>query len=187
MSEVVLLLNPIVWYQGQDLLILGVFMVNSGQSNNSIFQSGITWGYDWPSNIGLGKFSYSGHSYNGNSLFSSVSSLKQRRAVILGLLQTQYGRGGVGWRYVNVDLLTDTVGPRTESGVCRGGPCWENGRRRWKDRRRTWAVDECQSSSVGRGGGEEKKDVERQVKSLRFGESNSYPPGNLTWAGFICH
>lgn len=58
---------------------------------------------------------------------------------------TERRGGGVIWRGMN--FLRSREDPRTGSGGCRGALCSRSGRRRWRDRRCTWAEDDCQSDS----------------------------------------
>lgn len=50
----------------------------------------------------------------------------------------------IWWR---MNFLMSREDPRTGSWGCRGARCSRSGRRRWRDRRCTWAEDDCLSDS----------------------------------------
>lgn len=59
------------------------------------------------------------------------------------------GGGGQGrdniWQWMNFLMSREDL--HMGSGDCRGELCSRSGRRRWRDRKCTWAEDECQSGS----------------------------------------
>lgn len=100
-------------------------------------QGGITWVCNSPS---INRLS-NGHFHNSHSLVSLQKP--QKKSSCPGMKR----RGTVIWRWMS--FLMSREDPRTGSGGCRGAPCSRSGRRRWRDRRCTWAEDGCLSDSEG--------------------------------------